>query len=75
MKAPRWTNRRNVRKRYNNISDSSLSRWIKAGVFPPPETIGKNTFLWNENVLDEYDADPEGWKSTQQAKEIASDSK
>ena len=70
MKAPRWTNRRNVTKRYN-ISDSSLSRWIKVHAFPAPEIIGVNTFRWDENELDEYDADPDGWKARNREQEGA----
>ena len=69
--APRWINRRNVRERYNNISDSSLSRWIKARAFPAPEIIGVNTYLWDENVLDEYDADPTRWKARNRSQDVA----
>ena len=55
MKTPRWIDRKSVRKRYNT-SDSSITRWVKARVFPAPARIGVNTDRWDENILDEYDA-------------------
>lgn len=70
MKAPRWLNRHAVCERYDT-SESSLSRWNKAGVFPEPKTIGVNTIRWDENELDAYDADPEGWKARNRDQEGA----
>jgi len=62
MRNPRWKSRNQVKARYGT-SDSSLSRWVNRGVFPAPTIIGVNTQRWDENELDEYDADPEGWKA------------
>jgi predicted DNA-binding transcriptional regulator AlpA len=62
MQSPRWVPRKAVLKRYN-ISDSTLNRWTKRRVFPAPQTIGVNTQRWDENVLDDYDQDPEAWKA------------
>lgn len=62
MKSPRWVSRKRVLERYN-ISDATLFRWNKRGVFPAPETIGVNTHRWDENKLDEYDKNPAAWKA------------
>lgn len=50
-----------VKARYGNVSDPTLYRWIRAGIFPEPEKLGPNFVAWRESVLKEYDADPEGW--------------
>ena len=41
----------------------TLARWVKAGIFPAPKSVGVNGFskVWLENELDDYFADPEGW--------------
>lgn len=56
-----WHRRPAVKRRYADISDSTLYRWMDEGRFPKPEKIGPNTVAWRESVLAEYDADPEGW--------------
>ena len=56
----RWIPRPDVRKRFE-ISDSTLTRWVKAGIFPPPKRFGQATDRWDDNELCEYEADPEGW--------------
>ena len=58
---PRWAPRATVVKRYKT-SDRTIDRWVKAGAFPAPKVIGVNTHRFDENELDEYDRDPEGWK-------------
>lgn len=55
-----------VKRRYGNISDSTLYRWIDNGTFPSPEKLGPNTVGWRESVLREYDADPAGWAAKHQ---------
>jgi len=47
----------------------TISRWVKAGVFPAPKNIGTNGFSkgWLENDLDVYFNDPEGWAEKHQA--------
>lgn len=63
MQSAKWLSRKEVKERYKT-SDSSLSRWINRGAFPAPKTIGVNTQRFDANVLDEYDRNPEAWKST-----------
>ena len=60
MTQPRWIRRAEVRERYNT-SDSSITRWIKAGKFPRPKKFGANSIRWDREVLDDYDTDPEAW--------------
>ncbi len=62
MQSPKWLSRKEVRDRYKT-SDSSLSRWINRGAFPAPQTIGVNTQRFDGNVLDEYDENPDAWKT------------
>ena len=50
-----------VKKRYEDVSDPTLYRWIRSGTFPKPEKLGPNFVAWRESVLQHYDADPEGW--------------
>ena len=59
---PRWVRRAKVINRYQT-SDRTIERWIKVGAFPAPKVIGVNTHRFDENELDEYDANPEGWKA------------
>lgn len=66
----RWVSRSAVRKRYGT-SDSSISRWVKAGMFPKPKRIGANTDRWDGVELDEHDADPEGWKARNNKQDAA----
>ena len=69
-KPPRWVPRAIVQERYKT-SDRTIDRWVDAGKFPPPQVIGVNTFRWDENILDEYDADPEGWKRKHATGQVA----
>jgi hypothetical protein len=48
---------RDVRARYNDISERTLSRWERDPVlgFPQPMVINRRKF-WNENELDAFDA-------------------
>jgi len=41
----------------------TINKWVKAGVFPAPKSVGTNGFnkVWLSNELDDYFADPEGW--------------
>jgi len=34
----------------------TLSRWIKAGLFPAPLSLGPNTKAWTDQQLAEHDA-------------------
>ena len=68
-KSPRWVPRAVVCSRYKT-TDRTIDRWIIAGKFPPPQVIGVNTFRWDLNILDEYDADPDGWKEQHASGEI-----
>ena len=56
----RWIPRPVVRRRYD-VSDSTISRWVKKKVFPAPKRFGLNTDRWDDIELNIYDADPEGW--------------
>jgi hypothetical protein len=42
---------RAVRKRYDNISDMTLDRWVAAGILPPPEYFGRLK-MWKRSVLE-----------------------
>lgn len=55
-----------VKRRYADVSDSTLYRWIDSGIFPKPERLGPNTVGWRESVLREYDDDPQGWAARNQ---------
>ena len=41
----------------------TINKWVKAGVFPAPKSVGTNGFnkVWLSSELDDYFADPEGW--------------
>ena len=36
-----------------NISPSTVFRWPKTGIIPPPIRLGPNTISWDENELNE----------------------
>ena len=42
---------------YLGISRASLHRWVKAGIFPAPETLGPNTKAWHMDTLLKWRAD------------------
>ena len=65
----RFYRRPAVKKRYGNLSDSSLFRWIQQGIFPAAEKLGPNYSAWRGSILDEYDADPQGWAAKHGKKE------
>ena len=50
-----------IKARYG-LSDSTLYRWMNAGLFPAPEQLGPNTVAWRESALVEFDADPAAWQ-------------
>lgn len=64
-RARRWIRRPDVRDRYG-ISDSTITRWVKAGAFPAPKRFGLNTDRWDDVELSTYDTDPDGWKRLNQ---------
>lgn len=41
---------RAVRERFDGITGMTLSRWVKAGILPPPVKIGTRNFWWAEDV-------------------------
>ncbi|ARB92854.1 AlpA family phage regulatory protein [Legionella longbeachae] len=48
----RW---RGLRKRFDdNISRSTIDRWIKAGKFPPKIRLGKNSVGWSLEAVDQW---------------------
>jgi len=61
----RWIPRPDVRDRYA-VSDSTITRWVKAGTFPAPKRFGLKTDRWDDQELSSYDADPDGWKRRNQ---------
>lgn len=44
------------------VSSATLYRWVAAGVFPPPQTIGVGTKRWRRSVIENYKASPDAWK-------------
>lgn len=41
---------RAVRERFDGITGMTLSRWVKAGILPPPIKIGTRNFWWADDV-------------------------
>jgi predicted site-specific integrase-resolvase len=41
---------RAVRERFDGITGMTLSRWVKAGILPPPVKIGNRNFWWADDV-------------------------
>ena len=50
-------------------SRTTIYRWIKCGLFPPPKNVGPNGNgnAWLESELDSFFNDPEGWVKRHQA--------
>jgi hypothetical protein len=45
-----------VRRRYGDVCDRTVDRWIERGVLPAPEYINGRRY-WDERKLDAADAD------------------
>jgi predicted DNA-binding transcriptional regulator AlpA len=45
---------RAVQKRYNEVADRTIDRWVKAGIFPQPMRINKIRY-WDEDEVEQYD--------------------
>jgi predicted DNA-binding transcriptional regulator AlpA len=53
-KSKKYLRARQVRARYDDISDMTLWRWIQHKGFPEPEYINGHRY-WDERKLDEHD--------------------
>ena len=42
---------------------ATIYRWIKRGLFPVPIRVTPGTSLWPLNVIEEYERDPEAWRT------------
>jgi predicted DNA-binding transcriptional regulator AlpA len=45
---------RALQKRYNEVADRTIDRWVKAGILPQPMRINKIRY-WDEDEVEQYD--------------------
>jgi DNA-binding transcriptional MerR regulator len=45
---------RAVGERYG-VGPHTIKRWVKAGIFPPPDTTIRNRHYWDEGTLERHE--------------------
>ena len=53
----RYLSAKQVMRRYADISQMTLWRWLRDGILPPPDLVRNRLRFWREDRLDAHDAE------------------